>query len=329
MAVVSIPTPLRPHTGGLAQVEAQGPPWARSSPTSARATPNSTSGSSTGGRAPAGSSTSTSTTKTSASSTTWPPRSPSTGRDQHHPGHRRGLRAAARLASQRRIHALRRSNGRRPPRSLQPPGPLPRPRRGGPAPADGQPRHALRLRGARHRAGQPPRPRRASATSGSSTATSSRRTTSSGRSSSTSRTSPTTCPRPRPPRGSSGRSTAQVDDRAGRHRHRPHEHPRPGRRRRPDPRRHRQLRDPLPDQRRGGEAGQAVDLRRRDRQRRADDDDPARARPPACAACRDQPAAGDDPDLRDGRRARPGGRRDRLVRGRRGDQAPQRAARRR
>ena len=34
------------------------------------------------------------------------------------------------------------------------------------------------------------------------------------------------------------------------------------RRRRPDPRRHRQFRDPLPDQRRGGEAGQAVGLRR-------------------------------------------------------------------
>ncbi len=43
----------------------------------------------------------------------------------------------------------------------------------------------------------------------SSTATSSRRTTSSARSCSTSRTSPTTCPRPRPPRGSCGRSTAR------------------------------------------------------------------------------------------------------------------------
>ena len=45
--------------------------------------------------------------------------------------------------------------------------------------------------------------------SGSSTATSSRPTTSSARSSSTRTTSPTTCPRPRRPRASSGRSTAR------------------------------------------------------------------------------------------------------------------------
>ena len=68
----------------------------------------------------------------------------------------------------------------------------------------GQPGDDLRLRCARDGAGQPPRPRGGRAGSGSSTATSSRRTTSSARSSSTSRTSPTTCPRPRPPRGSSG-----------------------------------------------------------------------------------------------------------------------------
>ena len=47
-------------------------------------------------------------------------------------------------------------------RPLQPPDPLPAARRGGPAQAHGQPGHALRLRGARHRAGQPPGPRRAS-----------------------------------------------------------------------------------------------------------------------------------------------------------------------
>ena len=72
--------------------------------------------------------------------------------------------------------------------------------------------------------------------------------------------------------------------------HRPHQYPRPGRRRRLDPGRDRQLRDALPDQRCGGQAGQAVDLRRGDRQRRADDDDhpgqdavlavPDRDRPP-------------------------------------------------
>ena len=96
---------------------------------------------------------------------------------------------------------------------------------------------------------------------------------------------------------------------------------RPGRRRRPDPRRHRQLRDPLPDQRRGRQAGQALDLRRRDRQRRADDDDRARQDAVPALPDRDGPAAGHDADLRDGRRARAGRRRDRLVRGHRGDQA--------
>ena len=45
--------------------------------------------------------------------------------------------------------------------------------------------------------------------------------------------------------------------------------------RRPDPRRHRQFRGPLSDQRRGREAGQAVGLRRLHRQPRPDDDDPA------------------------------------------------------
>ena len=92
----------------------------------------------------------------------------------------------------------------------------------------------------------------------------------------------------------------------------------------PDPRRHRQLRDALPDQRRRREAEQALDLRRRDRQRRADDDHPAG--PDALHAVRDrgQPAARHDPDVRDGRRARPGGGRGGVVRGGRGDQDPER-----
>ena len=117
-------------------------------------------------------------------------------------------------------------------------------------------------------------------------------------------------------------------DRAGRHRHRPHQHPRPGGRRRPDPRWDRQLRDPLPDQRRGGQARQALDLRRGARQRGADDDDHPRQDPVHSLPDRDQPAARDDPHLRDGRRARPGRRRDRFVRGRRGDQDLERRRRR-
>ena len=82
-------------------------------------------------------------------------------------------------------------------------------------------------------------------------------------------------------------------DRAGRHRHRPHQHPRPVPGRRPDPRRHRQLRDPLPDQRRGGEARQAVGLRRRDRQRGADDDDHPRRDAVPALRVRGGPGPGD------------------------------------
>ena len=71
----------------------------------------------------------------------------------------------------------------------------------------------------------------------------------------------TICPRPRPPRSNCADQL--------------HRHVEPVvtdidrtnildlcQRRRPDPRRHRQFRDPLPHQRRGGEAGQAVGLRR-------------------------------------------------------------------
>ena len=157
--------------------------------------------------------------------------------------------------------------------------------------ADGEPGHALRLRRARDRAGQPPGPRRASGTSGSSTATSSRPTTSSARSSSTSRTSRDNLPKAEAAARKLRLINSTIDDRAGRHRHRPHQHPRPGRRRRPDPRRHRQLRDPLPDQRRRGQARQALDLRRRDRQRGADDDDHPGQDPLPALPDRDSPAA--------------------------------------
>ena len=51
-----------------------------------------------------------------------------------------------------------------------------------------------------------------------------------------------------------------IDDRARGDRPRPHQRARPRRRRRPDSRRYGQLRDPLPDQRRGHQAGQALGL---------------------------------------------------------------------
>ena len=158
--------------------------------------------------------------------------------------------------------------------TLLPPGPLPRPRRGRPACSCMDSRVTLCGCGALGRCWPTTWSGPASGHVRIMTATSSRRTTSSGRSSSTSRMSPRTCPRPRPPHGSCG-DQQHGQDRAGRHRHRPHQHPRPRCRRRPDPRRHRKLRDPLPDQRCGRQAGQALGLRRRDRQRGADDDDRA------------------------------------------------------
>ena len=91
--------------------------------------------------------------------------------------------------------------------------------------------------------------------------------------------------------------------RAGRHRHRPHQHPRTGPGRRPDPRRHRQFRDSLSHQRCGGQARQALGLRRLHRQSRPDHDHPARRDAVPALRLRGGARAGRGRHLRDGRRA--------------------------
>ena len=97
--------------------------------------------------------------------------------------------------------------------------------------------------------------------------------------------------------------------------------------RRPDPRRHRQFRGSLSHQRRGGEAEQAVGLRRLHRQSRPDDDDPAGRDAVPALRLRGGAGPGRGRHLRDGRRAGADRQHHRQLPGDRGDQDPDRQAR--
>ena len=97
--------------------------------------------------------------------------------------------------------------------------------------------------------------------------------------------------------------------------------------RRPDPGRHRQFRDPLSHQRRGGEARQAVGLRRLHRQPRPDDDDPAGRDAVPALRLRGGPGPRRSRHLRDGRRAVADRQHHRQLPGGRGDQDPDGPAR--
>ena len=96
--------------------------------------------------------------------------------------------------------------------------------------------------------------------------------------------------------------------------------------RRPDPRRHRQFRDPLSHQRRGRQARQAVGLRRLHRQSRPDDDDPAGRDAVPALRLRGGAGAGRGRHLRDGRRAGADRQHHRQLPGDRGVQDPDRPA---